>query len=69
MLDKVALAVGGVGVGFAAMYFLMHREGAPFQETGMVVHEDTTSPWTYVGIGVGSVAAGMAASHFYHKSA
>lgn len=71
MLDKAALIVGGLGLGFAGMYFLMHKPGAPFEESGLI-HigtEDTTSPWTYVAIGAGAVAVGAVASHVYHKQA
>lgn len=67
MGEKIALVAAGLGLGYSAMYFGMHRPGAPFQETGMVLQEDTTSTSTYVLLGVGALLAGAAISHFANQ--
>ena len=68
MLEKIALGLGAFGVGFSMMFFLMHRQGAPLQEQGIVPAEDDTSPYAYVAIGVGALLAGAISSHVWGMS-
>ncbi len=58
--------IGGLGLGYSAMYFGMHRSGAPFEEQGIVPRADPTPATTYVAIGAVSLVAGLAAAHLYN---